>query len=302
MNMATNETTVASGELFFEGPFNELRPKFDALVPAELITISIDVPAAVTTVLGVQRAVLELKDRIAKELPQFDSELPAKLNVYALALFHAHSLFMMATAPADALQPLVDEGTALHATLLADTSALAQRKLIDGAQLRELKGTMGYKNLALDLHVLAQALKLQSAAIQGKCATTPAEIERADQIAATILQVVGIREQEPATLAATSDMRTRAFTVMVKAYDQVRRAISYLRWMEEDADELAPSLYAGRGGPAKKKTDVPVPAPTPAGTSPVGTSTPAAPTAPVAEAPPNGAKTGPGAQPFLTTH
>src|SRR5512132_3793744 len=42
--------------------------------------------------------------------------------------------------------------------------------------------------------------------------------------------------------------KARAFTLFVTADDQGRRAVTYLRWNEGDADSLAPSLYKGRGG------------------------------------------------------
>jgi hypothetical protein len=38
----------------------------------------------------------------------------------------------------------------------------------------------------------------------------------------------------------------------VRTYDEVRRLVAYFRWEEGDADELAPSLFAGR---ARKKND-----------------------------------------------
>jgi len=42
----------------------------------------------------------------------------------------------------------------------------------------------------------------------------------------------------------------------VNAYDHVRRIISFLRWNEDDVDQIAPSLYAGRTTGRRKGTDV----------------------------------------------
>jgi hypothetical protein len=184
-------------------------------------------------------------------------------------------------------------------------SALAERNLIDGRQLARLNGVVGFKNVALDLHILACVLRNAGHEIQGKCAIEPAELERADQIAAAILRLVGIREQNPATIASALDLRNRAFTAFVKAYDQIRRAVIYWRWDQGDADHIAPSLYAGRGN-GKKKRAAPA-------------TTPAEPPAPALEAndlppvphpttlvvasvvaAPDGAKTGPNAEPFMT--
>jgi hypothetical protein len=57
---------------------------------------------------------------------------------------------------------------------------------------------------------------------------------------------IGSREQAPAAIDEASNNRQRAFTLLLTAYSQVRRAITYLRWNEGDADSIAPSLYAAR--------------------------------------------------------
>lgn len=49
-------------------------------------------------------------------------------------------------------------------------------------------------------------------------------------------------------LAAAIGLRQRAFTLLASIYDEVRRAVAYLRWHENDVTDLAPSLSAGRGG------------------------------------------------------
>jgi hypothetical protein len=310
MKMTTNETTNTPApvpEMLFEEPFNAIQPEMNALSPAELLPITIDVLAAVATGLGVQPRVLAFQDRIAK-LPEFDVELPAKLGVYAMALAHADTLWSMASAPASTIKPLSDEGTALRGTLFADANALVQRKLMDGNQLRDLQGPVGYKNLAHDLQILVQAFRNSMEAVQGKCATTPAELLRAEQIAALLLKLVGFQEQGPANVAAASEVRTRAFTLFVNAYQQIRRALTYLLAKDGDVDDIAPSLYVGRTG-GRKKADEPSPtppapgptppaqqpAPAPAGTG--ATSSAATPAEPV---PINGAKTGPRASPFVT--
>jgi hypothetical protein len=68
------------------------------------------------------------------------------------------------------------------------------------------------------------------------------------------LRAIGEKEQAPAVVADASARRARAFTLFVRAYDQVRRAVTYLRWEDDDADLIAPSLYRGRGA-AKPKAD-----------------------------------------------
>ena len=61
----------------------------------------------------------------------------------------------------------------------------------------------------------------------------------------------GLREQGPAVVQDVARIRDQAFTLMMRAYDEVRRAVTFLRWQQGDADTIAPSLYAGRGGRGK---------------------------------------------------
>jgi hypothetical protein len=57
--------------------------------------------------------------------------------------------------------------------------------------------------------------------------------------------------------------------LFANAYDQVRRAITFLNWKEDDLDELAPSLYAGRNNSnIRKKDSQPSPQPGASGAAP----------------------------------
>jgi hypothetical protein len=40
-------------------------------------------------------------------------------------------------------------------------------------------------------------------------------------------------------------MRQRAFTLFARAHDEVRRVVTYLRWHEDDASVLFPTVFGG---------------------------------------------------------
>ena len=61
-----------------------------------------------------------------------------------------------------------------------------------------------------------------------------------------LLVAVGERAVSDEVMSTTVRARQAAFTIFVRAYDEVRRGIVYLRWNMGDADEIAPSLYANR--------------------------------------------------------
>jgi hypothetical protein len=56
----------------------------------------------------------------------------------------------------------------------------------------------------------------------------------------------------PVQVSVATSERQRAFTLLVKTYDGVRRALTYLRWEMKDVEKFAPSLWTGRG----RRTDL----------------------------------------------
>jgi hypothetical protein len=245
-NIIDNQPTL------FEEPYRRHLQEFQALAPEELTPVNLDIATVVTTVLGSLPEILALAPEISRELPYFDLNRVRSLESYAMALSHANTLYLLANQPPDALQPLVDEGTKLRELLLTDATALIQRGRLNGNRLKDLKGPIGHRNLATDLQILTMLFRESFAEVEGKCATTRDELNRAELVAAGILRAVGLKEQGTALIASTSDIRARALTLLLRVYDSARRVVAYLRWNENDADSIAPSLYAGRTGTRKK--------------------------------------------------
>jgi hypothetical protein len=237
----------------------------------------LDVPTAVTTILGVLPEVKALRDRISKELPAFDLAAFDKLEDYALALSSAQTNFLTATQPPDDLQALSTEASTLHDRLLADAQALSRHNLVDGNQLAQLRGGNGYKNLAQDLQILSKVMQESWTQIQGKTPTVAEDLKTANQMSTRLMRIVGLREQSPALLASASEARMRAFTKFTQVYEDTRRAVGYLRAPQGDADSIAPTLYPGRPkrrGSAEPQPPTPQPpAVTPAPAPVSGTAT-----------------------------
>lgn len=239
-------------EVLFEESYQRVLPEMRALSPDELMQITIDVPSAISTVLGVVKELPRYRDAIARELPLFDLARFDRIEEYAMALSHANTLYATATKPPDDLKAVYEEGLKLRERLHADTTTLFLRELINPSALKEYTGLVGHKNVATELQILAQVLKDNFKQIEGRCGATAAEIDRALKIAARLLRIVGEREQRAAVVQEATDLRNRAFTLFNAAYDEARRCIIYLRWHEGDADTVTPSLYAGRGGTRRK--------------------------------------------------
>jgi hypothetical protein len=192
-------------------------------------------------------------------------------------------LYAAASAPPAALVALNTAGLTLRDTLYSDAVALVNRGLISGEKLGDFKSNVGYKNLAFDLMGLVALLRGNWDKIKSKTALTSDELDQAERLGGQLVDAVGAREQAPAAVLEVSLQRQRNFTLFANSYGQARRAISYLRWDEQDVDTIAPSLYAGRNTTKKKDTTQPTaPAPV-AGTAPIGSA--AAGKAPLSPAP-----------------
>jgi hypothetical protein len=267
--LVQGEGTASEADAAYERVLPEMR----ALSPGELIPINLDIPSMVTTTLGALPEIRALREEIARNLQTFDLVAFDKMEDYALALKSAHGRYLSSLVPSDELKALVEEATNVRETLVLDATALARRGILDSSQLRELRGPVGYKNLATDLETLANALRGSWAKVQGQSAVTLVELTRASNLSTELLRMVGLKEQGPGATQVVSDLRVRAFTLLARTYDASRSAVMYLRWKFNDVDSIAPSLYAGRSNGRRKEPD----APAENAVSPVTTTTTVAP-------------------------
>jgi len=285
MPSENNIPTTVDEERSFAAAFAESQPDRDALRPEELVRVNLDVPSAVATALGALPEIMALRADVEKHLPTFELMWIDRFHTYTMALSHAFAQCKSSLEELDDLPELNIEGTALRDNFHADMATLARRGFINPDAFKSCKGYTGYKNVATELQVLASVARGSWTRIEGKCGITLKELDRADKIVAHMLRLVGLREQAPEIVAAAAEERDRAFTLFVRSYEQVRRAVLYLRWDEDDADEIAPSLYAGRrrNGTVNKPEDQPAPivvAPTPVAPNapPAAPATPTVPT------------------------
>ncbi|WP_437900619.1 hypothetical protein [Sorangium sp. So ce124] len=268
--------------------FDKTLSEIEALGPDRLIAINLDIPRVVSQVLGVLPGILALRPAIAERLPQHDVALLDRLETYALAAWYAHLAWLSSGVAENALKPLLAEAAPLRENLLSDAEALARRGLLDADTVAEIRAGQGYIDTANDLVALSALFTASWSEVTGKTAATEEEVRRAGEIGPQILAALGVREhgKGPGPTEA-ADRRARAFSLLVHAYDQTRRAVSYLRWNEGDADSIAPSLYKGRTGRAASSSDT---AAAPADEASAGPTAPASPGAGV-PAVPNGAAT-----------
>jgi hypothetical protein len=281
-------TANATSTRIPEEAYERCKVAINAVPSDQVLHVNRDIPVCVSTVIGAGPEIRELSARI-KQLPFVDQVAIEQCEDRALAAMHCHLVYAGATTPAIAIAELNEEAMATKAILLAVCDSVAARGGMDRATVDRFRSGVGYKGVATDVVGLATTMKQSWTVIGPLTGMDFGKVEAAITCGMKLLSAAGLRDQAPATVADVSLTRSRAFTLFVQSYDEVRRAVSFLRWKEGDAESIAPSLYAGRS--ARRKSDqsdlgtadatpapgATTPAPAAAGPAPIRFAPPAAP-------------------------
>lgn len=232
----------------------EVRPRLIALEPTALIPINVDPVDAATTVRAALPAIMDLRGNIETHLNTFDLSHVDSLESLALALIQSHSLYLCTKVPSAELFQVIAETTQLRDSFLADIGGLNKHGNINACRLTSFRGSPSYQRIATDVLTLANLLRNNWQAVSSNCGVTEAELNRAEFLADRVFRLVSSRAQTSVRLAEAALERQKVYTLLVQTYDQVRKAVSYLRWEHEDAEEFAPSFFKNRKvGKRKKK-------------------------------------------------
>jgi hypothetical protein len=158
----------------------------------------------------------------------------------------ANALFHAAKGRLKDRTELAAEANLLRKRFLSDVTTLKERGVLPSANLIDLKGPSGHLNVACDVMSLANFLRSNWDAISGRYPVTLEELDRAEVISDDLTQAIGVRERVPEALILAGNRRTRAYTLFIRAYTEVRNAVIYVRREKQDYDRFAPSLYHGR--------------------------------------------------------
>ena len=226
-----------------EAALDELSEVLNAIPAADVVRVNLDVPRAVRSISRSLLRARTLERRIATELPLFDLSLLDKLSDYASALSQAHALYNAVETPAPPGKETLRQAREVRMLLCDSAQLLVLHGVIGDGQLDKLASPNGYTNVAQNLELLVAIHKRVWSKLQGKTLLTLDELDAALTLAASLrdTSVPGL-----AHLTAANDLRARAFTLTLRAYREMRRAVCYLRGPEGDAEAYVPNLYAGR--------------------------------------------------------
>jgi hypothetical protein len=226
--------------------YEELLPEILAVTEESIPPILIDIPTAVTTVLGALPRIRALRPELVETLRKFDFAEFDRLEQYTLALSHAHARHRAAHEPKLSLSTMARELTGLRDMLLSDARSLGSHGLIKAERLAGCRATPGYRALAYDVLMLVQVLRESWNDVHDRTPVTLDELYEAAAAAEKLLRAVGLRDQAAPTVAEATVLRRKAFGLFLRVYARARAAVQYLRAEIGDADDIAPSLYAGR--------------------------------------------------------
>lgn len=241
--------TIAGADC--EQSFQRTKPLAMALSVNELVAINVDMPATLLTAIAALPRIAPFME-VAKSLPNYDYSQFHSLREFTLALHSVQAKHTHAQTPPPELPIMLAEATRRRDIILADCGALIARGYMNAASVSEYKGLGGYKNVAFDLTGLVELMTETWPKIEGKVLFTREELEDNRLFALKFVESVAYRDKNASKVTELGDLRQRIFTLFFRAYDQVRRAIIFLRWDMEDADSIVPSLYAGRGGNSRR--------------------------------------------------
>lgn len=208
---------------------------------------SLDPLTAISTIFGALPRVEKYAEDIAK-LPLLKHTWIASVAGLASAVLYLDNARNSTTRKANEVASLAEEGSELVEIMIADVRAMMTRKVLPADSLGEYEPGNGYRNLAHNLGMLAGLCVRHWSTIEGRSGITKEDVTRASMLNEEILKVLGERVNDNGEAAQNGMLRAQAFTLLVRAYDELRRAIAFIRYHEGDVDLIVPSLYAGRGG------------------------------------------------------
>jgi hypothetical protein len=265
---ASNLVNAVSGEGYGDAILADYKLCYEstaaeraALDEGDVLDANLSIPHAVSIANGARARIEALRPQMISlpvNLKAIDS-----LGLYAGGAAYAQALFAVETAPPPAMEAAYERLLQARTFFRLDGVNLAARDIINEHALDGLNGEAGFHNVAYDVLSLVSIHEAASAKSAGRTTVTPAELLAARTEASNFLSQLAQREQMLKTRSELNDQRRRAVTLLINAYDEARRVVTFLLWKEPE--KYLPSLYAARGagrpkaGATTPTSDVPLP-------------------------------------------
>jgi hypothetical protein len=230
-------------EVSAEEAFGRRRAELEAVPARDVMRVNLDPLSVVGVVLRAEPRIRSLRPEFVRHFREYKLELTDGLRDYALCLFYTETLYLTKAKPVRCPPDLLNQAKLCRARLLQFLNTCAERRFVDKARFSQLRGTNGYRNVASDLGVLTSVALDMPAFAEFERLLPPGELRRADLLGRQLLTIAGKHEVRSEELSAAREMRARAFTLLIRSYNEVRRGVAYVRAEQGDAEAFAPTLF-----------------------------------------------------------
>jgi hypothetical protein len=230
--------------------FASVLPEIQAVAASEILRTNLGMERAARRGLAVAERLRPLLPELWG-LPGLDAHAVEAMPDYALAVLHAHDLATEAGgAKRTQLATLLQEAVPMREIMLCGAELLALTGYVSHERVAAIRSGQGHVDTVDDVQALGRLYLELWDRVHDKVPVTRAMVERALTLSATLHRLLGAQEiVEHDPLVEPSDpvhLRAKAFTLFLRAYEECRRGVTYLRWHHGDASAIVPSLYPRR--------------------------------------------------------
>lgn len=217
-------------------------------LPAEDVgRVTCDVGVAAATALGALPNLLRFRADIEATFLQSAAILKKldDLQDYALAAVYADIRAGLVPQKKQA-PPLLMRAKPMRDKLIVVAEALVQFGLFDATLVPHVRRGQGHLDLAEDLMALAAHLNASWDVIENKVPFEQKFLLDAAELGAHLVQALSVDRVGNVKAEDELDwsvIRARAFRLLMREYDELRRVIGFLRYAQGDANDFAPALH-----------------------------------------------------------
>jgi hypothetical protein len=243
-----NEKTAAEA-------FEQVQPELARIKPDDYQPIRVDL-------LGVITRTIKVADQAANDRPLFEETFQAfpmqaiiKLKTYALALWQAETEYRRCQVEEEAQRippaELVEPCREVRDELVAAARYVFRRDKQATEVLLDITRSTGYRDLADDLNRLAELFNSHWNLVNGHSEIRKADLEQAAQLSAKLMGIIAV--DRSTAQAEWAEKRQQAWTLLRRAYQEVRDGAAYIFRGQSQQMEAYPSLFAPVTGRSKSK-------------------------------------------------
>lgn len=231
---------------------NEGRTAFDALagemraIPEEnVVRATTDSRAVVIHSLATVPTLRTVLADASSELRRWDPSTIDRFVQCAHALSHAQTRFLAGQAQNTQLfNDTLTESQRVLNVAIGDLVSMGNRGIVDRDRVERIKAAGTAREVLPErLRACAQLVREARAVAPDRVVVSERELAYIEQIADRMQAALVSRSKSMTESQRNRRDRDRIFTLFYRTYQQIRRAVDYVRFFEGDADEVFPSIF-----------------------------------------------------------